>query len=195
MGNSHAHHTAFNQDERSGKDRNVRGRHIQRAALEERAMLGGMRGRAHAQARSFNPASMTERRQRLLGALVSTVAGLLTAAMIYLHPEGLHVPAWVAYVACAAFVLAGLTLMAHEFALRRTHAWLVAACAASLLVPAAWIAFGPGVRKCSVSVTFLSSIGSDLMCRGVFGLGAVIVAALLVWIVLRALRQQSGKGP
>ncbi len=138
---------------------------------------------------------MTERRQRLLGALVCTVAGLLTAAMIYLSPEALRVPAWVAYVACAAFVFAGLTIMAHEFALRRTYAWLAVACVASLLVPGAWVAFGPGVRECAVSGPFLSGIGSDLLCRGAFGLGAVIVAALLIWIVVRALRQQSGKGP
>lgn len=138
---------------------------------------------------------MTARRQRILVALVSTVAGLLTAAMIYLHPEGLHVPAWVAYVACAAFVFAGLTLLAHELGLHRTYAWLVVACVTSLLVPGAWIAFGPGIRECAVSAPFLSGIGSDLMCRGAFGLGAVIVAALLVWIVLHALRQQSRKEP
>ena len=137
---------------------------------------------------------MTERRQRLLGALVSTVAGLLTAVVIYLRPEGLHVPAWVAYVACAAFVFAGLSIMAHEFALHRTHTWLVVACVASLLVPGAWIGFGPGVRECSVSGPLLSGMGSELMCRGAFGLGAVIVAALLVWIVWRALRGRSGKG-
>jgi hypothetical protein len=133
---------------------------------------------------------MTERRQRLVGGVVSTVAGLLTAATISLHPEGLHVPAWVAYVACAAFVFAGCTIIAHEFALRRTHAWLVVACVASLLVPGAWLAFGPGVRECSVSGPFLSGVGSELVCRGAFGLGAVIVAALLMWIVLRALRQR-----
>ena len=122
--------------------------------------------------------SMTERRQRLLGALLSIAAGLLTAAMITLHPEGLHVPAWVAYVACAAFVFAGLTIIAHEFALPRAHAWLVVACVASLLVPGAWVAFGPGVRECSVSGPFLTSVGSDLICRGAFGVGAAIVAAL-----------------
>ncbi len=138
---------------------------------------------------------MTERRQRLLGALLSTVAGVLTAAMIYLRPEGLHVPAWVAYVACAAFVFAGLTIIAHEFALRRMYAWLVVACVASLLVPGAWVAFGPGMRECSVSGPFLSGIGTDLVCRGAFGLGAAIVAALLVRIVWWALRERSGKGP
>ncbi len=136
---------------------------------------------------------MTERRQRMLGALVSTVAGLLTAVVITLRPEGLHVPAWVAYVACAAFVFAGLTIMADEFALRRTHAWLAVACVASLWVPGAWVAFGPGVRECSVSGPFLSGIGSDVVCRGAFGLGALIVTALLIWMVLQALRQPSGK--
>jgi hypothetical protein len=138
---------------------------------------------------------MTERRQRLLGALVSTIAGLLTAAMIYLHPEELHVPAWVAYAACAAFVFAGLTITAHELALHRTHAWLVVACVASLLVPGAWVAFGPGVRECSVSGPLLSGTSSDLMCRGAFALGAVIVATLLVWVVVQALRAGSDKSP
>ena len=134
--------------------------------------------------------AFSERRGRLLGGFFSTTVGLLTAAMIYLHPEQLHVPAWVAYAACAAFVFAGLTIVAYEFALHRTHAWLAAACTAGLLIPGAWVAFGPGVRACSVAVPFFSGVGSDLLCRGVFGVGAVIVAALLVWAVLTALRQQ-----
>ena len=133
---------------------------------------------------------MTERRQRLLGGFVSALVGLFTALMIYLHPEKLHAPAWVAYVACAAFVFAGLTILAYEFALHRIHAWLVAACTASLLVPGAWVAFGPGERECSVAVPFFSTIASGLLCRGAFGLGAVIVAALLVWVVWRAVRQR-----
>jgi hypothetical protein len=138
---------------------------------------------------------MTDRRQRLLGGFVSAAAGLLTAAIIYLYPEQLRAPAWVAYAACAAFVFAGLTIIAYEFALHRTHAWLAAACTAALLVPGGWVAFGPGVRECSVAIPFFSTVGSDLLCRGAFGLGAVIVAALLVWAVLRALRPLSRKEP
>jgi hypothetical protein len=133
---------------------------------------------------------MTDRRLRLIAALMSTVAGLLTAAMITLHPGGLNVPPWVAYAACATFVFAGLTTVAHEFALHRMHAWLVIASVVSLLVPGTWVAFGPGARECSVSGPFLSGMGSDLVCRVAFGLGAVIVAALLVWIVRRTLRQR-----
>jgi len=138
---------------------------------------------------------MTERRQQLGGGLVAIAAGVLAAAMIYLRPETLNVPAWVAYVACAAFVFAGLAIIAHEFALHRTHAWLAVACVASLGVPGAWAAFGPGKRECSVSGPFFSSGGSDLVCRGAFGLGAVIVAVLLVWMVWRALRHGSGTEP
>ena len=51
------------------------------------------------------------------------------------------------------------------------------------------------VTECSVAVPFFSTVGSDLLCRGAFGLGAVIVAALLVWVVLRALRQQNAANP
>ena len=134
---------------------------------------------------------MTDRRKRLFGGFLSIVVGALTAAMIYRYPEQLRAPAWVAYAACSAFVFAGLTIIAYEFPLRRTHAWLCVACTVALLVPGAWVAFGPGARECSVSVPFFSTAGSELVCRGAFGLGAFIVAALLVWVVLRALRQQN----
>jgi hypothetical protein len=118
------------------------------------------------------------------------MAGGLTAAMIYRRPGQLHAPAWVAYTACAAFVFAGLAIIADGTALRRTHAWPVA-CTTALLVPGAWVAFGPGVRRCSVSLPFFSTVGSELRCRGAFGLGAVIVAAMLVWVVLRAVRREN----
>jgi hypothetical protein len=135
--------------------------------------------------------AMTDRRKRLLGGFLSIMVGALTAAMIYRYPEKLHAPAWVAYAACSAFVFAGFTVIVAESSLRRTHAWLCVACTVALLVPGAWVAFGPGVRECSVSVPFLTTAGSELLCRGAFGLGAFIVAALLVWVVLRALRQQN----
>ena len=134
---------------------------------------------------------MSDRRKRLLGGSLSAMVGALTAALIYRYPEQLHAPAWVAYTACSAFVFAGLTIIASESPLRRIHAWLVVACMGALLVPGAWVAFGPGVRECSVSVPFFSHVGSELLCRGAFGLGTLIVAALLVWVVLRALRQQN----
>lgn len=132
---------------------------------------------------------MTDRRDRFLGGCLCAVLGGAAAAVIYRRPDQLQAPAWVGYAACAAFVFAGLAIIADGSTLRRTHAWLAVACMAGLLVPGAWVAFGPGVRQCSVSVPFFSTVGSGLLCRGVFGLGAVIVAAMLVWAVLRAVRR------
>ena len=68
------------------------------------------------------------------------LVGVLTAVLVYAHPEGLEAPAWVVYAACSAFVFAGLA--------------------------------------------------SGGTCRVAFGFGAVIVAALVVWAVLRALRPE-----
>ena len=94
--------------------------------------------------------------------------------------------AWVVYVACAAFFFAGITIIAHENRLRRAHFWLAFVTASALITPGTWIAFGPGVRACSVSIPFFSFLGSDFLCRGAFGLGTFIGAAVLIWVVLRA---------
>lgn len=134
---------------------------------------------------------MTERGHRLLGGIISIIAGAFTAAMIYWHPEKLHAPAWVAYTACAAFVFAGLTIAAHEFGLRRIHSWLVVACVAALLIPGAWVAFGAGPRECAVSLPFFSTAATGAVCRTAFGFGVVLVAALLVLAVVRARRSRN----
>jgi len=62
----------------------------------------------------------------LIGSLCAA-AGIAAAAGIHWHPEQLNVPAWVAYAACLAFVFAGLSVIAREFALGRLASWLVVA--------------------------------------------------------------------
>lgn len=114
-------------------------------------------------------------------------AGIAAAAGIYWHPEQLNVSAWVAYAACLAFVFAGLSVVAREFALQQLALWLVVAFMAALVLTAMWVAFGPGSRECSVSFSEFSGFGSDWLCRGVFGFGALVGAALLVWLFRRAL--------
>jgi hypothetical protein len=42
-----------------------------------------------------------------------------------------------------------------------------------------------------VVLPFVSTLGPELVCRGAFGLGAVLVAAFLAWLVVRALRQEN----
>jgi hypothetical protein len=133
---------------------------------------------------------MSDRRKRLLVGCFAAIVGALTAAGVYWRPEQLHAPAWVAYAACAAFVFAGVSIVALESGLRRIHFWLIVAVIAAMLIPGAWVAFGPGVRECTVSLPFFSALGPEFLCRGAFGVGAVMTTALLVWIVMRALRQQ-----
>jgi hypothetical protein len=107
---------------------------------------------------------------------------------VYRHPQLLRVPAWVGYAACATFVFGGLAMLAQRWS-RRAQPWLGILTVAALLVPCAWIAFGPGSRECGVVLPFVSTLGSELVCRSGFGLGAVLVAAFLAWLVVRALRQ------
>lgn len=131
---------------------------------------------------------MSERRQRIIGGLAYVFVGVLMSAIIYWHSEKLNAPAWAAYAASLAFLFGGLTVVASESGLTRTHTWLLVAAIASLLTPGAWVAFGPGSRACSMSLAFIGTPASDWLCRGVFGFGSLVVVALLVWLVQRALR-------
>ena len=97
------------------------------------------------------------RRTQLIGAVAAVAIGLLVAFMIRLHPEGLRAPAWVAYVAASAFVLAGLCLFAGAVEMNWLQGWLGIAATLSLFVVSLWIALGPGERACSMSIPFVQS--------------------------------------
>ena len=58
---------------------------------------------------------------------------------------------------------------------------------AALVLAAMWVAFGPGPRECSVSVSAFSGFAADWLCRGVFGFGALVGTALFVWLFWRLL--------
>ena len=131
------------------------------------------------------------RRTQFIGAVVSVAAGLAVGFMIHLHPQGLRVPAWVAYVAAAAFVLAGLCLLAGAMEIPRLQQWLGIAVTLSMLVVSLWIAFGPGERECSMSIPFVQTVAPDALCRGAFGIGALLVALFVGLLVRRALSSGS----
>jgi hypothetical protein len=111
--------------------------------------------------------------------------------MIYAHPEGLRVPAWVAYIAASAFVLAGLCLLAGAVGNTSLQRWLGIGVTASLFVVGVWVAFGPGRRECSISLPFVQSIAPDALCRGAFGVGAILVGLFLVLVVRRTVGNRS----
>ena len=130
---------------------------------------------------------MRERSSAALIGILCAAAGIAAAAGIYWNPEQLNVPAWVGYVACLAFVFAGLSVIARGFALGHLASWLALAFMAALVLTAIWLAFGPGSRECSVSFSLFRGFASDWLCRGVFGFGALVGTALLVWLFRRAL--------
>jgi hypothetical protein len=106
---------------------------------------------------------------------------------MYFHPEGLKVPAWVAYAAAAAFVLAGFVIFAVEARRARLYRWLVVALLVAMLTPGAWIAFGAGDRACTVGSGLLDFGASGLTCRAPFGVGAILLA-VMTFVAFRAAR-------
>jgi hypothetical protein len=114
--------------------------------------------------------------------------GLSVGAMIAFYPEGLRVPAWVAFVAVSAFVFAGFSLIASALHANQVQRWLIVSLVLSMFVPGAWIAFGPGERECSVSLPFLQGVAGEVMCRGAFGVGAVIIAAIFMLLIRHSVR-------
>ncbi len=135
---------------------------------------------------------VSQNRNRVVG-VFCCVVGALTALAIYARPERLHAPAWLAYMACAAFVLAGLVILAMESKHKALYRWAVAALLVAMAVPPNWIAFGPGERRCSAAIGFVRFISGAVACRIAFAIGGVIVAAMAVWAIRMALRGEDAR--
>lgn len=116
------------------------------------------------------------------------------AVLVKLHPAGLKAPAWVAYLAVAVLALAG------ALALSRAHGRHVIvdgfACVVlgGMLLTGLWGAFGPGPRQCVSRISSSSAMAwhvSENACRSAFGLGAFLVARMLVIAVRGWLHRRS----
>lgn len=119
--------------------------------------------------------------------VVAILAGLSTASLIYLHPEQLLVPAWVAYSACMAFVIAGWALLAQADSGRQYYRWLVVALIGTMLVPALWATLGASSQTCSAAIVGVVFIPSEMVCRVVWGVSAAILFILFFWSIRRAM--------
>ena len=128
-------------------------------------------------------------RQRLtIGALL-IVLGLSVSLAIYLHPQQLRVPAWVAYAATVSFVLGGAALIAGALGAIKLVHWLGVLIVSAMLVPFLWIALGPGPMDCGFSLGFVSGAASDWVCRAGFGTGALLGLVVLGLIIHQAFRR------
>lgn len=128
------------------------------------------------------------KRTRFIAGLACATVGFIAGFFIYFHPERLHAPAWVAFGAATAFVAAGCALAAGAYEAKKIEGWLGVLTVAGLLVPAGWIALGPGPRACSVTLPFLGAEAADWICRGVFGIAALLALLLLVLMINRVAR-------
>jgi hypothetical protein len=126
---------------------------------------------------------------------VAIALGAGSAAAIYLHPQALRAPAWVAYAAVSTFVLAGAAFIAGVLGAKRLVPWLGVLITLGLLTPSLWVALGPGGRDCSFSLGFLSGAASELACRAGFGLGSLLCLVFLGLLISRASRGREGPSP
>jgi hypothetical protein len=133
--------------------------------------------------------SGAETRGRIVSGLFAMAVGVGVSALVWLQPQQLRVPAWVAHACAAAFVFAGLVILTRTGS--TLSAYLSALTAAALLVPGAWVAFGPGARECSFSVPFVQGLAPGLVCRAVFGVGAILTAVVFVVLLVRAIKGHS----
>ncbi len=127
-------------------------------------------------------------RTRSIAGAVLIVAGVATASLVFLHPEGLRAPAWVAFAAALACVCAGILAILGQSGSPRLQAWMAVALLVLMFAPAVWIAFGAGARKCSFSLPYLSGLAHGWSCRLAFGLASVMGLAMVAWAIRRAIR-------
>ncbi len=138
---------------------------------------------------------------RLLVAIAAVVAGTIPLLAAFdLGPvghEAINGPPWLAAVAGGVFIAGGLAV-----ALGTVWPWVGPVVGILVMLGLAalgnWIAFGAGERVCSGSIDFLWMADRELSglgCRIPFGLGAVIVDALLFYAVVHQLQVAWGGPP
>jgi len=127
------------------------------------------------------------KRQRLVIGLLLIAMGVATAAVIFLQPQQLRVPAWVAYAAVSTFPFGGVALIAGALGAKRLVSWLGIFVVVGLLVPFLWVTFGPGPQEWSVSIGNIGGEASNWVCRIGFGLGSILGLVILVFVIRDAI--------
>jgi len=130
---------------------------------------------------------------------------LVAIDVIPVDPRNLHGPRWVGVAAGLAFILFGLAMVAMPATSPEAQGqvtWrgfiLVFGILGSMAAMANWIAFGPGERHFSGTISFpffaISSGSSEWTGRIAFGVGALILDVMLVVLTYGSLRALLGRG-
>ena len=93
-----------------------------------------------------------------------------------------RIPQWVAYAACAAFLLVGIALTAQGFGFASVAKRVAPLMEVALAGIATWIGFAPGERECTSGFSFFGLGGSGVSsCKPAFA-----IAAILIWVFFAA---------
>ena len=134
-----------------------------------------------------------EKRSALVGAVLgSAVAAMgafivaIAARYVPVPDSDIHVPRTVLGLLGAGAILCGLSFALSVLGRRVSATFAVPGIALAFLVPAAWIAFGPGIRECTSGfslgfLTISSKAGAgSFTCRAAFAIAALLAAAIVV---------------
>jgi hypothetical protein len=133
------------------------------------------------------------RHQRLWAALLCFVVGLFLGYVVWSRQPGLQVPPAIGYLAAGAFMAAGATLLLQARGAKRAQLAAAFLLVAALAGIGGWIGFGPGSRRCEGTIDLLGFLPGELVCRAVFGAGALLTGLIAV-LMFPWLFKHEGKG-
>jgi hypothetical protein len=135
--------------------------------------------------------TQVERRKRAWAGLFCIGTGLVLMTIMGWNQASLRVPTFIGYLAAGTFVLAGATLLLQAGGRDRIASVFSFLTIAGLALVGGWVGFGPGPRGCEASVGGLSFLPEEMVCRVVFGTGAVLTGLIglaLLWSIIRGAR-------
>ncbi|MEO6014182.1 MAG: hypothetical protein ABIQ30_11450 [Devosia sp.] len=139
---------------------------------------------------------MANLREKLVGTglgLLFVGAGAGIMLMVWREPDQAEAPLWVVYAAASTFSFAGLWMILQTFGLTLLANLAGLAVAYLLAVPGLWMLFDGQGANCSVSGAMaditLSGPGTSWTCRGIFGIGSLLVLLFALLLTRAAIRQ------
>lgn len=130
--------------------------------------------------------NMAEKQSKsLFFGIVFLLFGILFAFLIYVRPDLLQVPAWVAYASAGVFLVSGLLAFTVNLNRLDLQKGLILLLITLLCLPFGWIAFGPGIRECSAHGHGGWTQQSGLACRIPFGVGILFFYITFTWAIIR----------
>lgn len=129
-----------------------------------------------------------ERRLVLLAALLCFAIGLYLWYSVWSRDPGWRVPPPIGYLCAGMFLAAGANLVLQLRGAVRAQVMTAFLIAAAMAGVAGWISLGTGPRQCTGSIGFLTFLPAESLCRGAFGVGALLMAAMAVFILRELLK-------